>query len=159
MKTNSETIRSPDLDLETAAATKLWVVLARAYRAVADRARRDIEERGLGITEFAVLEALYHRGPLTLGEVGNKVLLTSGSITYVVDKLEQRGLLERRPCPEDRRVTYAEISDAGRELIAEIFPAHATAIREATDGLTLKQKQTAADLLRRLGRHAAGSES
>ena len=148
-----------DLDVETAAATKLWVVLARAYRAVADRARRDIEERGLGITEFAVLEALYHRGPLTLGEVGNKVLLTSGSITYVVDKLEQRALLERRPCPEDRRVTYAEITDAGRELIAEIFPAHATAIREATDGLTPEEKQQATDLLRRLGRRAAGSES
>jgi len=111
-------------DAETATALKLWVVLARAYQAMAERDRRDLENHGLYGSEFAVLEALFYKGPLTLGEVGRKVLLTSGSITHVVDKLEARELVARRRCAEDQRVTYAELTEAGRELVAGIFPAH-----------------------------------
>lgn len=139
---------------EIAASLKLWVVLARAFRAVGEGSRRDIERHGLRPTEFAVLEALYHRGPLSLGDIAAKILLTSGSTTYVIDKLEERGLLERRACPEDRRVVFGELTEAGRAVIAEIFPAHARRIGELMGGLSPEGKRQATDLLRRLGRHA-----
>jgi MarR family transcriptional regulator, 2-MHQ and catechol-resistance regulon repressor len=139
---------------DTAAALKLWVVLSRAHRALADRARRDNERHGLNPTEFAVLEVLYHKGPLLVGEVGSRILLTSGSTTYVIDKLEQRGLVSRRPCPTDRRALHVELTAAGRALIRGIFPEHARAIRRAMGGLSTEEKRIAAALLKRLGRFA-----
>lgn len=141
---------------DTAAALKLWVVLNRAHRAIGEHARRQIERKGLHPTEFGVLEALYHRGPLTVGQVGERVLLTSGSTTTVVHKLEQRGLVARRGSAEDRRVCYAELTEEGRALVAGIFPEHAEVLREAMGGLTVEEKRIAAAMLRRLGLHAAG---
>jgi MarR family transcriptional regulator, 2-MHQ and catechol-resistance regulon repressor len=137
---------------ETQGALKLWIVLARAYRSVLDYARQDIEARGLGMTEFAVLEALFHKGPLPLGELSELVLLTSGSTTYVADKLEGRGLLSRRPCSDDRRVIRAELTEQGRALIESIFPAHAEALRRALSSLDEAEKRQAVSLLKRLGR-------
>lgn len=133
------------------ASLKLWVVLARAYRSVAERARRDIERHGLTQSEFAVLEVLLHKGDLPIGELGSRVLLTSGSMTHVVDKLLRRGLLARRQCPEDQRITYASLTLPGRRLIGSIFPAHAEAMREALAGLPTDDKRTATALLKRLG--------
>lgn len=156
MISDNEPTASPQTDEDTAAALKLWVVLNRAHRAVGERARRQIERTGLRPTEFGVLEALYHKGPLTLGQVGERVLVTSGSVTPVADKLEQRGLIQRRISSEDRRVCYAELTDAGRELVGGIFPAHAEEIRGAMGGLTVEEKRIATALLRRLGYHAAG---
>lgn len=141
------------LDADTAAALKLWVVLNRALRVIGEHARRNVERHGLGPTEFAVLEVLYRRGALTLGEVGARVLLTSGSVTYVADKLQRRGLLERRTCAEDRRVCYADLTSSGRDLVAEIYPRHAAALCEAMTGLTTEEKQIAAALLKRLAQH------
>ena len=155
MISDDSTSARPPRDEDTAAALKLWVVLSRAQRAVGERARREIERQGLRPTEFGVLEALYHKGPLTLGQVGERVLVTSGSVTPVADKLEQRGLIQRRISSEDRRVCYAELTEAGRALVAGIFPDHAEVIRDAMGGLTLEEKRIATALLRRLGLHAA----
>jgi MarR family 2-MHQ and catechol resistance regulon transcriptional repressor len=134
---------------------KLWVVLVRAYRAVAARSRQDIERHGLAPSEFAVLEALYHKGDLPVGDVSERVLLTSGSMTHVVDKLERRGLVARRRCSEDQRITYLSITPTGRTLLASIFPAHAEAIRRATAGLGADEKRAVILLLKRLGLAAA----
>lgn len=132
-------------------ALKLLVVLSRAYRAVAEHTRRDMERHGLGPTEFGVLEVLYHKGPLLVGEVGSRILLTSGSTTYVVDKLEQRGLVRRRPCESDRRALYVELTRDGEALIERIFPEHAKAVEAAMAGLTPAEQRTATKLLKRLG--------
>ncbi len=153
IKTSQE--GAPAADPETARALKLWVVLARCFNAVADHSRRDIARHGLSPTEFGVLEALFHKGPLLLGEVGRRVLLTSGSVTYVVDKLEGQGLLRRVACPSDRRAIYAELTDAGRARMESIFPEHAEAIRQAVAGLDPDEQETAIVLLRRLGLGAA----
>src|SRR5674476_1085451 len=91
---------------EQDAALKLWVVLSRAHDSVAELAKDDVERGELSLTEFAVLEALYHRGDLTAGDVSKRVLLRSGSLTYVIDKLAQRRLLARKVCEADRRRTY-----------------------------------------------------
>jgi MarR family transcriptional regulator, 2-MHQ and catechol-resistance regulon repressor len=149
------TTSAPSTEREVA--LKLWVVLARCYRAVSERTGRDAVRHGLTLSEFAVLEALFHKGDLPIGDLGDRVLLTSGSMTYVVDKLEERRLVARRRCAEDLRVIYATITPAGRRLMASIFPSHAEVVRQATAGLTLDEKRTATVLLKRLGLAAAGA--
>lgn len=134
---------------------KLWVVLSRAFDAVQAHAQADIARHGLTVTEFGVMEALYHKGPLLLGEVQRKILVTSGGVTYLVDRLAAKGLVERRRCPTDRRAAYAALTPEGEALIREIFPQHAAAIDRAMAGLDEAQKEQAIDLLRTLGRYAA----
>lgn len=141
---------------DVAASLKLWITLARAKRWVAEQTRRHIEQSGLSPSEFGVLELLYHKGPLMIGEIGGRVLLSSGSMTYVVDKLEGRGLLRRQPSGDDRRAVVVELTREGSTMIGGIFPEHVQLVRRATAGLTLEEKRIAAALLRRLGKHAEG---
>ncbi len=136
-------------------ALKLWVVLARAYGAIQRHTRADIAGHGLTEGEFAVLEALYHKGPLLQGDVQRRVLVSSGGITYLVDRLVERGLVARRPCAEDRRAIYAALTEDGQRLLARIFPAHARAVERAVSGLDEAERTTAIALLRKLGRAAA----
>lgn len=140
---------------ETDRALKLWVVLSRAHAAVAEHSQADIARHGLTPMEFGIMEALHHKGPMLLGEVQKKILVTSGGVTYLVDRLAAKGLVERQRCDRDRRAYYAALTPAGQELIREIFPAHAEAIRHAMEGLTEQEKDEAIVLLRTLGRHAA----
>lgn len=139
----------------TEQALKLWVVLSRAFNAVQAHVQADIARHGLTVTEFGVLEALYHKGPLLLGEVQRKILVTSGGVTYLVDRLVAKGLVERRRCPTDRRAAYAALTPEGEALIREIFPQHAAAIDRTLAGLDDEQRAQAITLLRTLGRHAA----
>jgi MarR family transcriptional regulator, 2-MHQ and catechol-resistance regulon repressor len=143
-------------DSGTERALKLWVVLSRAYVAVEAQVKADIARHGLTAAEFGALEALYHRGPLLVGEVKRKILLSSGGITYVIDRLEAKGLVERRDCAEDRRASYAALTAEGEALVERIFPEHARRVEAAVGGLTAEEQLEATALLRRLGRHAAG---
>ena len=136
-------------------ALRLWVVLARAYGAVAKQAERDIARHGLTGMEFGILEVLHHKGPLLLGEIQRKVLVTSGGITYLVDKLEAKGLVERQECPEDRRARYAALTPDGATLIRKIFPAHAKVMTQVLSGLDPQEQIAATKLLRKLGLAAA----
>ncbi|SHH97024.1 MULTISPECIES: MarR family winged helix-turn-helix transcriptional regulator [Virgibacillus] len=130
---------------------KLLVVLSKAYRSLMEQVEDDIHQRGLNLTDFAVMELLYHKGPHTLKAIGEKILLTSGSITYVVNKLENRRYIVRIPNENDRRVTFAAITEKGERLMEEIFPGHWARIEEITSGLDETEKQLAIDLLRKLG--------
>ena len=130
---------------------KLFIVLSRAFRALNEEVNKVIQQKGLNPTEFAVLELLYHKGKQPLQQIGGKILLASGSITYVVDKLEQKSLLTRVGCPKDRRVTYAEITEAGKAFIEEIFPPHSQRIHDLMEVLDTEEKQTAIELLKKLG--------
>ncbi|KYD13310.1 MarR family winged helix-turn-helix transcriptional regulator [Saccharococcus caldoxylosilyticus] len=130
---------------------KLFIVLSRAYRSVNDQVNKSIQSFGVNPTEFAVLELLYHKGDQPLQQIGEKILLASGSITYVVDKLESKGLIVRRACERDRRVTYASITEKGRAFIEKVFPEHAQTIHETVSGLTTEEKEQAISLLKKLG--------
>lgn len=130
---------------------KLFIVLSRAYRAVNESVNKLIQTYGLNPTEFAVLELLYHKGDQPLQQIGGKILLASGSITYVVDKLEQKGFLKRVACPNDRRVTYAQITEEGKTFIEDIFPDHEKYIHSLMSELTEKEKDIAIELLKKLG--------
>ncbi len=139
------------MEAEISQSLKLFIVLSRAYRSVNENVNKLIQAYGLNPTEFAVLELLYHKGDQPLQQIGEKILLASGSITYVVDKLEQKALLARVACPSDRRVTYAQITEQGKTFIEDIFPDHAQKIHELMKELTADEKDQATELLKKLG--------
>ncbi|MCC6316715.1 MAG: MarR family transcriptional regulator [Gemmatimonadaceae bacterium] len=142
-------------DERTDAALRLWVILTRAQAAINVLATDDIRSEGLSEGEFGVLEYLYHKGPRLLGEIQRGVLVSSGGITFLVDRLVEKGLVERRECPTDRRARYAALTKDGEKLLRRIFPRHARRIVDAVAGLTLTEQKQAAELLKRLGLHAA----
>ncbi len=142
--------RSVD-DSERQRALRLFRVLARCTNSVLEHARDDILQHELKPSEFAVLEMLYHKGPTPLGEVAARVLLTTGSLTHVIDQLEKKRLVRRIPCEKDRRVLYAELTDEGRAKIAAIFPGHAERIRVAMAGLDPREQEQLTALLKKLG--------
>jgi MarR family 2-MHQ and catechol resistance regulon transcriptional repressor len=108
------------------------------------------------VAEFGVLEALHHKGPLLLSELKEKILVSNAGVTYLVDRLEGRGLVVRRRCDRDRRAYYAHLTDDGTAFVERIFPEHAAAIEEAFSVLDPGERATATELLRRVGLHAAG---
>ena len=138
---------------------KLWIVMNRAARSIEEHLRRQVEGHDLSMTEFAVLEALLHKGTLPIGEIGGRVLRTSASMTYVIDKLERRGLIARQACPEDRRVVYAALTPEGEAHIRVVFTEHAALLRELMRTLTPDEQTTAATLLKRLGLSVAEASS
>lgn len=133
---------------------KLFIVMSRATRSVTDQVKIDIQNHGLNPTEFAVLELLYHKGSQPLQQIGEKILLASGSITYVVDKLESKGYLKRNPCPNDRRITHAVVTDDGKTLMDRIFPEHEAKLQDIFAGLDETEKETAISLMKKLGHYA-----
>ncbi|NLY79539.1 MAG: MarR family transcriptional regulator [Lysinibacillus sp.] len=130
---------------------KLYIVLSRANKAINEVTNQFFQQNGINPTEFAVLELLYHKGRQPLQKIGSKILLASGSITYVVDKLEKRGFINRISCPSDRRVTYAEISEEGSAFMQKVFPEHEQNLHELMNVLTPEEKETAIELLKKLG--------
>lgn len=135
-------------------ALKLFVVLSRANKVIMEHALRDMRKHGLNPTEFMVLELLYHKGPTPLQQIGGKILLASGSMTYVIDRLVQKGYLVRKPCEKDRRVIYADLTEKGKELFDQIFPLHEEVIYEALSGLNEEEKDQVITLLKKLGLEA-----
>lgn len=136
---------------------KLWTVLAKAYDAVRAHAFADIERHGLTPGEFGVLDTLHHKGPMLLGELQHRVLVTSGGISYLTDRLEKRGLVERREYPADRRTREVVLSGEGEALMRKIFPEHILAIERALAGVDPEVKQAVVSLLRTVGRGAAAA--
>ena len=134
---------------------KLWVVMNRAVQSVEQHLRRQVERHGLSFTEFAVLEVLLHKGTLPIGEIGDRVLRSSGSMTYVVDKLEKRGLIERLACPDDRRIVHAALTDQGEALVSTVFTEHKELLRNVLGGLSLSEKAETTERMKRLGLYAA----
>lgn len=142
-------------DARVAAALRLYVILSRAQTAVSAHTADDIRNDGLSPAEFAVLELLHHKGPTLLGEIQRRILVSSGGITFLVDRLVEKGLVERQACPSDRRARYAALTREGDRLLRRIFPRHARRIADAMSGLTVDEMEQAADLLKRLGLAAA----
>lgn len=133
---------------------KLFVVMNRALETIQRRVQQDIKKLGLNPTEFAVLELIYNKGEQPIQKIGEKVLISSSSITYVVDKLQGKSYLERKPCPRDRRIIYASITDEGKALMDQIFPKHRADLSDICGGLTIEEKETVITLLKKLGYYA-----
>lgn len=133
---------------------KLFVVLTRTLESIQQQVIKDIRSHGLNKTEFGVLELLYSKGDHPIQQIGQKLLLASSSITYVVDKLEKKKLIERKACLEDRRVTHAAITVDGKELMDEVFPKHSEALNDILSGLDMNEKEILIEQLKKLGFHA-----
>ncbi len=147
-------MNTPPSNHEINESLKLFVVLSRAARAVSNCIADNIRSYGLNPTEFAVMELLYHKGSQPIQTIGKKVLIASSSITYVVDKLESKGYVERTASPEDRRVILATLTTAGKDLMADIFPGHALAIHHVMESVTSGEKNQLIQQLKKIGIHA-----
>lgn len=145
----------PYADPATATALKLWLTMVKAFQSAEELSRMDIAKHDLSPAEFSILDVLYHKGPLLLGEVQRKVLVSSGGTTFLVDKLAKRGLVERQSCPSDRRARYAALTREGIAMMRRIFPLHAEAMREAMSALSVSEQKVLTGLLKRLGLAAA----
>jgi MarR family 2-MHQ and catechol resistance regulon transcriptional repressor len=137
-------------------APRLWLVLWRCHRALSQIAERSIQDAGLGLTDFAALEALLHKGPLTITEIQGKVLLASGSMTAAVDRLEKKGLIKRGPAPSDRRAKVLDLTPEGRRVVETAFRRHTAELESAMAVLNPSEKRQLYALIKKLGLFVAG---
>src|SRR5277367_2763921 len=122
-------------DKEKVSAPRLWLVLARAYGSMVNYIEGSMVAQGIGLSDFMVLEVLLHKGPLTISVIGEKVLLASASMTSAIDRLEKRGLVQRRSCNSDRRIRLVELTDSGKAFIEEIYARHEKDLEVVVAGL------------------------
>lgn len=135
----------------------LVIALSRSYEAAHRESRKLVADYGLTFTQFEVMEALLHKGPLTVNAIIEAVLSTGGNITVVVRNLEKRGYVSRSTNPEDGRSFIVVLTDEGRAIIEEVFPRHMRLLDKALIGLSDDDIEIVVGLLRKIG-HASGAE-
>jgi MarR family 2-MHQ and catechol resistance regulon transcriptional repressor len=133
----------------------VWLVLMKAFQALMPHAAESIERTELGDSDFRVLEALLHKGPLPVNTLGPKVWLTPGSISVAVERLVKKGLVVRKGRPRDRRIRQVELTAKGRALIMRGFREHAAAMETVVKVLSKNERLILLRLLKKLGKHAA----
>src|SRR6266481_3565582 len=131
-----------------------WLVLGKAFNAIAKFTTAGIQENGLGDSDFRVLEALLHKGPLPVNVIGPKVFLTPGSISTAVDRLFSRGLVTREENPEDRRVRLVALTESGKALIWPIYRKHVEDIRQIFADFTPSELRQLERMMKKGGRKA-----
>jgi MarR family 2-MHQ and catechol resistance regulon transcriptional repressor len=136
-----------------------YVKMMRAAETATTRMHKHLSNHNLTISQFGVLEALYHLGPLCQRDIGKKILKTSGNMTMVVDNLEKRGLVKRQKDPNDRRFITVKLTEAGEQLIRDIFPIHAKIAEQVFSVLSTNELETLGQLLKKLGKGETTSEA
>lgn len=126
------------------------IAILRTSGALENMVRKDVSCYNLNLTEFSVLELLYHKGPQTIQTIKNKILIASSSTTYVIDQLVKKGHAKRELCQADKRVTYVEITEEGKELMDDVFPKHAKRIEKHFEQLTEEELVQLKTLLRKV---------
>ena len=137
------------------AAPQLWWVMNRSHHAIRLLAEQSITSAGLCLTDFAALEALLHKGPLTITQIQEKVLLASGSMTAAIDRLEKRQLVVRKSTASDRRARMIDLTPEGKRVAAEYFEKHARDLEEIMSVLSVKEKRQLYASLKKVGLSAA----
>lgn len=132
-------------------ATRIWLILARAYGSIASFVEQSIEDQGFCLSDFMVLEALLHKGPMPMSAIGEKILLASASMTSAIDRLEQRGLVARSNSEEDRRVRLVSLTHEGRKLIAALFRQHEHDLEGIAGDLSAEDRVVLYRALKQLG--------
>lgn len=145
MKSTKKYGKKTDLALST------WVKLARAYNSFNKKSVENIRKFDLTQSQFAVIEILGHLGPLKVGELCNKMLVTGGNMTLVLDNVEKLGFIERVPCKDDRRAILIQLTSQGQNLFDQIFKLHADHIANLMSVLTFNEQRQLGDLLKKLG--------
>ena len=133
----------------------VWLVMMKAMRALTRYAAADIEDTGLGLSDFGVLELLLHKGPMPVNTIGPIVDLTPGSISIAVDRLVAKGLVSRVESAEDRRVRIVALRPRGKDLIVSAFRKHSGQMKRVFSELSAEELLCFEVALKRLGRRAA----
>jgi MarR family 2-MHQ and catechol resistance regulon transcriptional repressor len=139
-----------------ASGVHLWLLLWKAHKAVETYAQRSVSATGLCLSDFGVLEALLHKGPLPVSAIGEKVLLSSGSMTAAVDRLERSGFVERAATSTDRRARIVHLTEKGSSLIRKLFAEHERDMERMFSHFGKPERNALADMLRKLGHEAEG---
>lgn len=134
-----------------ATALGTYVKLMRAAESLTGRVHKHLSSVGLTISQFGVLEALYHLGPLSQRDLGQKILRSSGNISLVINNLEKRGLVRRQRNRQDRRFLIVHLTDEGHKLIRKIFPPHAALITSEMSVLNATDQKILGDLCKKVG--------
>jgi len=137
--------------------THLWLVMMKTHRALERLAIQSIESSEVGLSDFAIMEMLLHKGPQPVNEIGRRIELTSGAITTAVDRLESRDLVTREAHPSDRRARIVRLTARGEERAAKVFAGHKTAMDLAASGLSKTERTTLIQVLKKLGISAGAS--
>ena len=140
--------------METVSGVHVWLIVMKAFQALATFGYRDLRSSGLGDSDFRVLEVLLHKGPLPVNTIGPKVFLTPGSISVAVQRLSKKGLVSRLECEKDRRLRVVELTPKGRDLIQRVFDEHAKRMEELVGVLTAAERIQLVDALKKLGKRA-----
>src|ERR1700732_4261381 len=133
----------------------VWLVMLKAMQAITKYAAADIQETGLGDSDFRVLEALLHKGSLPVNTIGPIVDLTPGSISIAVDRLVEKGLVSRVESAEDRRVRIVALTPRGKDLIVPAFRKHAGQMKRVFSELTPEELRVLEEALKKAGKRAA----
>ena len=133
----------------------VWLVMMKAMRALKRYAAADIEETGLGLTDFGVLEVLLNKGPLPVNTIGPIVDLTPGSISIAVDRLYEKGLVTRDESPDDRRVRVVALTPRGKDLIVSAFRKHSGQMERVFDELSPEELRDLEVMVKKVGKRAA----
>jgi MarR family transcriptional regulator, 2-MHQ and catechol-resistance regulon repressor len=135
-------------------ATHAWLVMLKAWQAIARYLRPTMSAGGLGESDFRVLEVLLHKGPMPVNTIGPKVDLNPGSVSVAVDRLYKKGYVSREECSSDRRVRTVSLTEKGRQVFHPLFRRHAALIKRAFEGLSSEEMQQLERMLKRIGRRA-----
>jgi len=140
--------KQTDIDLRL---IRIWL---KANRSIYDQIVNDIKRHELSVENFMILELLYNKGPQTIQTISERLAIPSGSITYVVNRLTKKNYVRREACETDRRSSYVVLTEKGQKMFQQIFPEHVDLLSALVEPLTNDEKETLAELLKKLGRHA-----
>ena len=136
--------------MEKQCKTEPFKILMQTSKNIQDQIKVEISKSDLNITEFSVLETLYHKGQQTIHQIGNSILISSGSMTYVIDKLEKKDLLKRTDCPNDRRAIFIVLTPKGEDLMDKIMPEYQEFINHMFDSLNTEEAGMLVNLLQKI---------
>ena len=137
--------------IEEKRALEAYVKLSRAAESVSLLINAHLRDYGLTVSRFGVLEAIYHLGPMQVGELGEKILKSSGNMTLVIDNLEKHGLVRREQRPDDRRCTDIHLTGDGKALVEKVLPPHVAGVVDVFGVLSPEEQDHLSALCRRLG--------
>ncbi|MEH7300059.1 MarR family winged helix-turn-helix transcriptional regulator [Neobacillus drentensis] len=127
-----------------------FLVLMQTSKEIQERMKLEMTKYNLSITEFSVLEVLYNKGKQTIQQIGHRILISSGSMTYVIDRLEQKGMLNRSACPNDRRAIHVALTAHGNSLMEEIMPKHQGLVDHMFGSLDSHESELLVKLLKKV---------
>jgi MarR family transcriptional regulator, 2-MHQ and catechol-resistance regulon repressor len=129
-----------------------FLLLMQTSKAIQERIRDEMSKNKLSLTEFSVLEVLFYQGKQTIQQIGNRILISSGSMTYVIDKLEQKGIIKRNDCREDRRVIHITLTAEGMEMMEYIMPKYQDMVDSFFGDLTDNESELLVNSLKKVSK-------